>query len=110
MRDALDETNRRRGKQLAYNQANGITPETIAKAIESPLAALLDGDYVTVPKATADMDEAIRTLSVERIPGTIKKLRSDMKRAAQALNFEKAAELRDRIKDLEEWALEIEEP
>jgi len=110
MRNAMEETDRRRAKQLAYNQANNITPETIEKAIESPLAALLDGDYVTVPKAATDMGEATRTLSAERIPGTIKKLRTEMKHAAQALKFEKAAELRDRIKNLEEWAMEIQEP
>ena len=55
-------------------------------------------------------DVVLHTLSTERIPGTIKKLRGEMKRAAQALNFEKAAELRDRIKDLEQWVMEIQEP
>jgi len=110
MRAAIDETTRRRAKQKQYNAAHNITPETIAKAIESPLAALLDGDYVTVPKAADDISGELHTLSTERIPGTIKKLRGEMKRAAQALNFEKAAELRDRIKDLEEWVMEIQEP
>jgi len=107
MRFAMDETERRRTKQAAYNEEHGITPETIRKAVDSPLAALLDGERVLAPKAAPRGDGDRITL--ESLPGRIKALRKQMRDAAKRLEFEKAAELRDRIKELEAWALEAQE-
>ena len=104
MQDAIDETNRRRTVQMAYNQEHGITPETIRKAVDSPLAELLDADKVQAPKASVRADD-LPALSAERIPGAIEAMRRDMKEAAKRLEFERAAELRDRIRELEQWAL-----
>ncbi|MDG1479744.1 MAG: excinuclease ABC subunit UvrB [Myxococcota bacterium] len=104
MKAALDETNRRRVKQQAYNTEHGITPETIKKAIESPLAALLDEDRITVK--TEKKSAPIEGLSPDEVPATLKRLRTQMKKAARELEFEHAAELRDQIKSLEAWLLE----
>jgi len=104
MKAALDETNRRRVKQQAYNKEHGITPETIRKAIESPLAALLDEDRITVK--TEKKAAPIEGLSPDEVPATLKRLRTQMKKAARELEFEHAAELRDQIKSLEAWLLE----
>ena len=103
MKAAIDETNRRRLKQEAYNTAHGITPETIRKAIESPLAALLDGERITVQ--TEEKTAPVEGLTPEEVPAALRRLRSQMKQAAKALEFETAAELRDQIKALEEWSL-----
>jgi excinuclease ABC subunit B len=107
MRTAIEETDRRRAKQRAYNEEHGITPETIRKAIASPLAAFLDGPRILEPKAAkgAGVD-----LQLDQIPGTLKKLRREMQDAAKRLEFEKAAELRDRIRDLERWMMELMGP
>jgi excinuclease ABC subunit B len=103
MAAALDETDRRRQKQEDYNILHNITPETIRKAIDSPLAALLDGERITVKRERSappqDVDPRL-------LPATIKRLRREMKAAAQELEFERAAELRDRIRELEDWAIE----
>ena len=101
MHEAMGETERRRAKQMAYNAEHGITPRTIVKSFESPLAAILDADYVKVPK---DKDEAkeLPELTVEALPLAIQRLRGEMKAAAARLDFERAAELRDRVRGLEE--------
>jgi excinuclease ABC subunit B len=105
MEAAIEETNRRREKQAAYNERHGITPETIRKAIESPLAALLDGERIIVK--TTKKAAPIEGLKPDEVPTTLKRLRDQMKEAARALEFERAAELRDQIKALEEWSLEV---
>lgn len=102
MRAALDETARRRVLQDAYNQEHGITPETIRKAIDSPLAALLDAERITVKK---ERPEAQVNIDPKQLPKTLKRLRREMMAAAADLAFERAAELRDRIRELEDWAL-----
>jgi excinuclease ABC subunit B len=106
MAAAIRETNRRRVIQQAYNEKNGITPETIVKAIDSPLAKLLEADYVTVPASAEELPENLGATSLADVPRTIRRLREEMKSAARKLEFERAAELRDRIRSLEEWALE----
>jgi excinuclease ABC subunit B len=101
MKLAMGETERRRAKQMAYNEAHGITPTTIVKSFESPLAAILDADYVKVPK---DKEEAaeLPDVTLEALPLAIQRLRGEMKAAAARLDFERAAELRDRVRALEE--------
>jgi excinuclease ABC subunit B len=109
IRMAIDETNRRRAKQIAYNEEHGITPQTIKKNIDSSLATLLDADYVKVPKDSKELAE-LPQMSLEQLPNQLKRLRAEMKQAAAKLEFERAAELRDRIKSLEAMALELTTP
>ncbi|MCL4232949.1 MAG: UvrB/UvrC motif-containing protein, partial [Deltaproteobacteria bacterium] len=99
MKNALDETNRRREVQAKYNEDNGITPESIVKGVSNALLAIYDKDYVTVPTLRPEDDEQIVPA---HIPMMIESLRRQMKMAAKELDFERAAELRDQIKRLEE--------
>jgi excinuclease ABC subunit B len=105
MQACLDETERRRIKQLAYNQEHGITPETVKKGMRSILESIAEKDYVT-PPVVADVEE-IYGIELREIPKLIKKMRKEMLAAAKELDFEKAAELRDRIKQLEEAELKL---
>ena len=105
MQACLDETGRRRSKQLAYNQEHGITPETVRKGMRSILESIAEKDYVT-PPVVADLEEAYG-IELKEIPKLIKKMRKEMLAAAKELDFEKAAELRDRIKQLEEAELKL---
>ncbi len=98
MRRALQETDRRRAMQLAYNEANGITPQTIIKAIDSNLIAITESDYVTVSLEVEDDPEI--ELSAEQRDALIAELELKMKQAAKMFEFEKAAQFRDRIKAL----------
>jgi len=99
MRRAIDETNRRRAKQLAYNEANHITPESIRKGVDMHLARIVEADYVTVP-----MDEvATENLqSEEELRAAIAQLEAQMREAAKKFEFERAAALRDRIRALKQ--------
>ncbi len=102
MRRAIAETERRRAKQRAYNEAHGITPRTVTKAIASLAEAVAEHDYVTVPTAEEEAEGYVPLLE---IPRTIERLRKEMRQAAKALEFEEAARLRDRIRALEERRL-----
>ncbi len=95
MRAAIEETTRRREKQVAFNQANGITPQTIRKAIRE-MAPVQQDDFL------ADDAPSKRDMKAEEIPELVKKLKADMHKASDALEFERAAQLRDRIKELEQ--------
>ncbi|PYT03621.1 MAG: excinuclease ABC subunit B [Acidobacteria bacterium] len=101
MRRALDETNRRRTIQQAYNHERGITPQTIIKPIEATLVTAYEADYFKVPLEL----EAFEDYSRDKIDGTIARLEAEMRHAAKAMEFERAAELRDRIKYLREREL-----
>ena len=103
MQRAMDEMSRRREKQLAYNKKHKITPRSIQKAVTDILASIHERDYVTVAKAAED--EALYMPSFD-INKTIAKLRKQMKEAADRMEFEKAAELRDRILALERRQIE----
>jgi len=106
MKRAIDETNRRRRLQAAFNKRHGITPQTIVKSLGARLVEVYEADYVTVPTA-AEREERYAPSEVPRL---IQQLKKEMKRAADNLEFEKAAELRDRIGDLEERELGLKEP
>jgi len=99
MQGCLDETGRRRVKQLAYNEEHGITPETVKKGLRSILDSIEEKDYVTQPAGVAEEGEEY--IAPKEIPKLVKKLRKEMLAAAKELNFEKAAALRDRVKKLE---------
>jgi excinuclease ABC subunit B len=97
MRAAIEETNRRRALQEAYNKEHGITPESVRKNIGELLASIYEADYVAVP-SVAENDERYR--SVDEIEKEVRSLEKQMREAAKALEFEQAARLRDRIKTL----------
>ena len=105
MQACIDETGRRRVKQLAYNVEHGITPETVKKGLRSILESIEEKDYVTQPAGVAETGEEY--LAPKEIPKLVKKLRKEMLTAAKELNFEKAAELRDRVKKLEGMELAL---
>ena len=92
----MDETTRRRAIQTAYNEANGITPQSIIKPIDMSLIAIAEGDYVTVPLET----EPAEQLTAEQREKLIHDLEASMREAAKKFEFEKAARFRDRIKSL----------
>jgi len=103
MKRAIEETSRRRKIQEVYNRKHRITPESIKKAIPEILASIYEADYVTIPMAAEKPEEY---LSVFEIPKLVSRLKKEMRAAASKLDFEKAVELRDRIKSLEERELE----
>lgn len=103
MRRAIAETNRRRAKQEAYNREHGITPQTIVKAIEATLISAIEADYFKVP---LDLDQ-YEEYRPENIEETIARLEAEMREAARKLEFERAAELRDRIKYLRQREMEL---
>jgi excinuclease ABC subunit B len=97
MRQAMDETNRRREVQERFNLEHGITPRSVTKALEDPLVRMAEADYVT--PAVAEERDAYR--NANEIRREIDKLRKEMRAAAERLDFERAAELRDRARRLE---------
>ncbi len=98
MSRTIAETERRRNLQLAYNTEHDITPETIRKNIKDILSSLAEQDYVTVEPEAGSRQEDV---PIDAIPRLINKLSKEMFAAARDLEFERAAELRDRIRDLE---------
>ena len=104
MKKALEETSRRREIQEAYNRKNGITPETVKKAIPDILTSIYEADYVTVPAVAEEAEEYV---SIFDLPKKVSRLKKEMREAAARLDFEKAAEIRDRIKSLEKTELEF---
>ncbi len=100
IQQAVDETNRRRAKQLMYNEEHGIKPETIRKNIREIRTSIYEQDYYTVPVTTAEGGQEY--INPDKIPGMLKDLEKEMRRAAKALDFEKAAQIRDRIKTLKD--------
>ncbi|MDD2850301.1 MAG: excinuclease ABC subunit UvrB [Desulfuromonadaceae bacterium] len=105
MQACLDETVRRRIKQLAYNKEFGITPETVKKGLRTILESIEEKDYITPFVGVAEAGEEY--LAPKEIPKLVKKLRKEMLAAAKELNFERAAELRDRVKKLENMELAL---
>jgi excinuclease ABC subunit B len=102
MRQAIDETNRRRAKQTAYNLENGITPQSIIKSVDMKLAAMVEADYVTVP-----IDDLVpeKITTEDELLQVIAQLEAQMREAAKKFEFERAAGLRDRIRALQQREL-----
>ncbi|MGH7410817.1 MAG: excinuclease ABC subunit UvrB [Candidatus Methylomirabilis sp.] len=107
IRRAREETDRRRQLQVAYNREHGITPESIKKSITDVLSSVDEKDYYTVP-ARSD-DERAQFITRDEIPALIAQLDKEMRAAAKRLEFERAADLRDRIRALEKRRLGIVE-
>jgi excinuclease ABC subunit B len=101
LRQAVQETLRRRSRQEAYNREHGITPQTVKAQISSLRDNLYEADYVTVPLV------AESAIPPEELPEEIKRLRSEMRAAAAELDFERAAALRDQIRELEHALVEM---
>src|SRR5690242_13163697 len=98
MRKAMDETNRRRAIQEAFNQANGITPQSIVRPLDMTLARIVEADYTDLASSEADGIPDFK--SQEELDAYIAKLESEMRETAKRFEFEKAAKLRDAIKEL----------
>jgi excinuclease ABC subunit B len=97
MRRAIDETDRRRVTQVAYNEEHGITPESILRPIDMSLAQILKAEYADL----AEQDETTPEFgSQQELDAFAAKLEAEMREAAKKFEFEKAAKLRDRVKDL----------
>jgi excinuclease ABC subunit B len=95
---ALDETNRRRAIQQAYNEENGITPESIVRPLDMTLAAIVAADYPELPSIEADGVPEFK--SQGEVDAHITKLEAEMRESAKRFEFEKAAKLRDALKEL----------
>jgi excinuclease ABC subunit B len=104
IRACLNVTERRRQIQGRYNEINGITPESIKSQIQHILGSVCEADYVTVQTVS---EEQAAYSSEKELPVMIQKLKEEMKQAARELEFEKAAALRDRIRDLTKMMLEM---
>jgi excinuclease ABC subunit B len=103
MNQAISETNRRRDKQLAYNKENNITPESIVKSVDMELARIVEADYVTIPVDDVALDMATANVKNEQqLAELLKQLEVQMREAAKKFEFEKAAQLRDRIRGLKQ--------
>ena len=100
----VEETDRRRAVQESYNSEHGITPRTVQKRITSLKDSIWEADYGTVPTRKELARDAVPP---HELPALIDALRQEMKEAAEALDFERAAELRDRVRDLEEERLRL---
>jgi len=106
MKRAIGETNRRRRLQAAFNKEHGITPQTVIKSLGSPLIKIYEADYMDIP-ITAEKPARYGLADLSR---KIVQLRKEMKRAAGNLEFERAADLRDEIREMEAQELALREP
>ena len=104
MRAAIDETNRRREIQQKYNEEHGITPQTIKKAVRNLIA---------ISKAVSANEEEFKkdpeSMDARELEKLVKELTKKMRQAAAELNFEEAAKLRDRMKEVKQMLLELED-
>ncbi|MGD1092989.1 MAG: excinuclease ABC subunit UvrB [Bryobacteraceae bacterium] len=102
MRRAIDETTRRRTLQVAYNEANNITPQSIIKPIDMSLVAVAEGDYVTVP---LEAEDDVSAIPPEKMDEYLHELEERMREAARKFDFKQAVAYRDRIKALKSSAV-----
>ena len=103
MNEAISETNRRREKQTAYNKENNITPQSIVKGVDMELAHIVEADYVTIPLDERELDAAAAGVkSGEDLAKLLQQLETQMREAAKKFEFERAAQLRDRIRNLKQ--------
>ena len=107
MKKAIDETERRRGIQMAYNRINGITPKSIVKQSRNEILSFLDLSRKLNSQQLEEVSDQVEDLSLEQIPQLIQQLEEKMKEAAEKLEFEEAAKYRDRIQHLRDKLLGI---
>ncbi len=106
MNEAIGETNRRRAKQEAYNRENNITPMSIIKSVDMELARIVEADYVMIPLDSTELDAAASNVRSEaQLADLLQQMEGQMREAAKKFEFEKAAQLRDRIRALKEQDL-----
>ncbi len=115
MEQAISETNRRREKQVAYNTENNITPMSIIKSVDMDLARIVEADYVSIPLDDEVLDAAAANIKTgDQLAEVLRQLEVQMREAAKKFEFEKAAQLRDRIRGLRQKDLagliSIEQP
>jgi len=103
MKHAIEETTRRRRTQVEYNERNGITPQSIIKPVDMSLVAIAEADYVTVP---LESDDEIEQMTPQQRAHLLGELEERMREAARKFEFEKAAQIRDRLKALRASAVE----
>jgi len=103
MKKAIEETTRRRRTQQEYNERNGITPQSIIKPVDMSLVAIAEADYVTVPLESDDEIEQMTQAQRDHLFG---ELEERMREAARKFEFEKAAQIRDKLKALRASAVE----
>jgi excinuclease ABC subunit B len=104
MRKAIDETERRRAKQQAFNEANGITPHSVVKRIKDIIEGIYEPDTAANHLKVAQEQAKYLAMSEKQIAKEIARLEKEMLQAAKDLEFERAAELRDQLKQLRESA------
>ena len=109
MEQAIGETNRRRAKQVAYNEAHGITPTSIVKAIDASLVEMYSPEWAVVPEIDDDKHEE-EFIPPHELSDRITELRHQMMDAADKLEYERAAEFRDQIKRLERQVFGMDQP
>jgi excinuclease ABC subunit B len=103
MNQAIDETNRRRTKQLEYNRENNITPMSIIKSVDMDLARIVEADYIAIPIDDTELDAATSKIKNEQqLAEMLQQLETQMREAAKKFEFERAAQLRDRIRSLKQ--------
>jgi excinuclease ABC subunit B len=102
MRRAIDETERRRAKQLAHNELNGIEPKSVSKRIKDLIDGIYDADSAKVVRKAAQQQAKYEVMSEKDLAAEIKRVEKEMLSSAKNLEFEKAAEARDRLKELKE--------
>jgi excinuclease ABC subunit B len=102
MTEAIAETNRRREIQATYNRENNITPMSIVKSSDMELARIVEADYVTIPLDDAALDAAENIKDQAQLAEVLQQMEAQMRAAAKKFEFEKAAQLRDRIRALKE--------
>jgi excinuclease ABC subunit B len=103
MRKAIDETTRRRRTQQEYNERNGITPQSIIKPVDMSLVRIAEADYVTVP---LESDDEIEQMTPQQRAHLLGELEERMREAARKFEFEKAAQIRDKLKALRASSVE----
>ncbi len=106
MKASIEETDRRRRAQQAYNEEKGITPQSVIKPLDPDLLRIYEGDYYEVP---AVAEETAGYSSIEAIEKEVSRLEKEMKEAARQFEFEKAAALRDQARKLKKMAMELSE-
>ena len=105
MQRTIEETSRRRALQEEFNRQHSITPATVRSSIKDILASVYEKDYITLPVRTAEAE--VEYQSLQDLRRDIKRLEKEMHKAAKVLAFEKAARLRDQVKELRQLELEM---